>query len=61
MLNAESVNDLNTRIDEPVIPLIFRPNFVVSGASPYAEDNWKWIRIGDNLIFKYTGPCLRYI
>lgn len=59
MLNAESVNDLNTRIDEPVIPLIFRPNIVVNGASAYDEDNWKWVRIGDNLIFKYTGPCLR--
>ncbi|KAG4067831.1 hypothetical protein HA402_010517 [Bradysia odoriphaga] len=59
MLNAESVNDLNTRIEEPVVPLIFRPNFVVKGASAYDEDNWKWVRIGDNLTFKYTGPCLR--
>ncbi len=61
MINAQSVHDLNTRIENPVIPLIFRPNFVVHGAAAYDEDNWKWVRIGENLIFKFTGPCLRSV
>jgi len=59
MINAQSVEDLNTRIDQAVTPLQFRPNFVVKNAVAFDEDNWKWVRIGDNLIFKYTGPCLR--
>jgi len=59
LMNAQSVHDLNTRIEHAVIPLQFRPNFVVHGAVAFDEDNWKWVRIGDNLIFKYTGPCLR--
>lgn len=54
------MRELNTRIEQPVTPLQFRPNFVVDGAVAYDEDNWRWVRIGDNLIFKYTGPCLRY-
>lgn len=60
MINAQSVQDLNTRIDHAVTPLQFRPNLVVKGAAAFDEDTWKWVRIGDNLIFKYTGPCLRY-
>lgn len=61
MINDQSVQELNTRIEDAVIPLQFRPNFVVNGAKAFDEDNWKWVRIGDHLIFKYTGPCLRYI
>jgi uncharacterized protein YcbX len=36
----------------------FRPNFVVSGAEPYAEDGWKRIRIGDS-VFAGAKPCGR--
>lgn len=60
MINEQSVQDLNSRTDQAVTPLQFRPNLVVKGAVAFDEDNWKWVRIGDNLIFKYTGPCLRY-
>lgn len=60
MINGQSVEELNTRIEQSVTPLQFRPNFVVDGAVAYDEDTWKWVRIGDNLIFKYTGPCMRY-
>jgi uncharacterized protein len=40
--------------------LRFRPNLVVSGAEPYAEDRWKRIRIGA-LAFRVVKPCSRCV
>ncbi|XP_047160316.1 molybdenum cofactor sulfurase-like isoform X2 [Vigna umbellata] len=36
----------------------FRPNLVVSGGRPYAEDGWRYIRIG-NKHFSSLGGCNR--
>ena len=60
LINESSVTDLNSRLEDPVAPDQFRPNFVVKGASPYEEDTWGWIKIGDN-IFKSVMPCTRCI
>ncbi|MDH6710222.1 uncharacterized protein YcbX [Kitasatospora sp. MAA19] len=38
----------------------FRPNVVVGGAEPWAEDGWRRIRIGD-LTFKVVKPCGRCV
>ena len=37
----------------------FRPNFVVSGTEPYAEDGWRKFKIGKNLFYgvKLCGRC----
>lgn len=61
LINENSVNDVNDRVNDdfPAKALQFRPNFVVKGAPAFAEDNWKWIRIGDNVTFRNVGPCLR--
>jgi uncharacterized protein YcbX len=40
--------------------LRFRPNLVIEGSAPYAEDNWKRIRIGD-IEFRVVKPCARCI
>ena len=40
-----SLDDLNARLGEAVSMLRFRPNLVVSGAEPFAEDGWKLVRI----------------
>lgn len=40
-------------------PLQFRPNIVIKGPEAYAEDNWKWIRVGDDAIFRGSRPCIR--
>lgn len=52
--------DLNARLDEPVAPEQFRPNFVVKGAVAYEEDSWGWVKIGD-VLFKNVMPCTRCI
>jgi uncharacterized protein YcbX len=40
--------------------LRFRPNLVIEGSAPYAEDNWKRIRIGD-IELRVVKPCARCI
>lgn len=57
-----SLADLNARLaakSHPELPMSrFRPNLVVSGALPYAEDAWKQIRIGE-AVFAAAKPCGR--
>ncbi|XP_058814088.1 mitochondrial amidoxime-reducing component 1-like [Topomyia yanbarensis] len=60
LFNTATVEDLNTRLDQKVTPLQFRPNFVVKGPPAYAEDSWRWVKIG-NTVFKYVKPCLRCV
>ena len=40
--------------------LRFRPNLVVEGSAPFAEDGWERIRIGE-LTFRVLKPCTRCI
>ncbi|MCE7064572.1 MOSC domain-containing protein [Dyadobacter sp. CY326] len=60
LISQASLDDLNSRLAEPVTMKRFRPNFVVAGTSPYAEDQWKNISIGDTS-FEVTKPCERCI
>jgi uncharacterized protein len=39
LLSEESMNDLNSRFEEPLSILRFRPNLVFSGGEAYCEDN----------------------
>lgn len=59
LMNQGSFEDLNTKLDQAVGPLQYRPNFVVDGPSAWEEDSWKWIKIGDKTIFKSAQPCIR--
>lgn len=61
LFNESSVTDLNLRLSEPVQALNFRPNFVVKGPLPYEEDKWKWVKIGNEVIFRNVKPCTRCI
>jgi uncharacterized protein YcbX len=60
LIGEGSLEDLNSRLKEPVPMKRFRPNFVVAGTEPFAEDTWKRIRIGDT-IFHVVKPCARCI
>lgn len=46
LISQESLNDLNNRLSNPLSMSRFRPNIVVKGVQPYAEDEWKTIEIG---------------
>jgi len=60
LLTEASLNDLNTRLEQPVSMRRFRPNLVVDGEAPYAEDNWRRIRIGE-VEFEGVKNCSRCI
>ncbi|MBL8820941.1 MAG: MOSC domain-containing protein, partial [Planctomyces sp.] len=46
LISEASLEDLNSRMERPVEMIRFRPNLVVSGCAPFAEDGWKRLRIG---------------
>lgn len=59
LINQGSVDELNTHMDHHITALQFRPNLVVKGPKAYEEDEWHWVRIGDNVVFKNIKPCTR--
>jgi uncharacterized protein YcbX len=53
-----SLADLNSRLEIPLPMNRFRPNVVVKGCEPFAEDTWSRVRIGD-LELAVVKPCAR--
>jgi uncharacterized protein YcbX len=60
LISQGSLDALNGRLEQPVPMLRFRPNLVVSGCEPHAEDGWRRIRIG-GVTFRVAKPCSRCI
>lgn len=60
LIGQASLDDLNSRLTEPVPMNRFRPNIVVSGSNAFEEDTWKEIRIGE-IRFRVSKPCARCI
>ncbi|MDX1655846.1 MAG: MOSC N-terminal beta barrel domain-containing protein, partial [Candidatus Competibacteraceae bacterium] len=58
LISQSSLEDLNARLDRPLPMERFRPNIVVSGCRPYAEDDWKTVRLGEILVHP-VKPCAR--
>ncbi|MBW9260110.1 MAG: MOSC domain-containing protein [Candidatus Thiodiazotropha sp. (ex. Lucinisca nassula)] len=59
LLTSEaSLEELNGRLESPLSMIRFRPNLVVSGSQPYAEDRWARIRIG-TMELRLVKPCSR--
>lgn len=64
VISEASLADLNDRLvarSEDALPMNrFRPNLVIEGCDPFAEDTWPRFRIGD-VVFRAGGPCARCI
>ena len=60
LIGQASLDDLSARVGRPLPMLRFRPNLVISGSEPYAEDQWRRIRIGA-LEFRLVKGCSRCI
>jgi uncharacterized protein YcbX len=58
LIGQGSLDDLNRRLEHPVEMRRFRPNLVVEGAEPFAEDTWRRIRVGE-VKFNLLKPCAR--
>jgi uncharacterized protein len=60
IISEASLADLNRRLPEPVPMNRFRPNLVIAGAEPYAEDHWDRLQIGA-LRLTVVKPCERCV
>ncbi|MGH7630909.1 MAG: MOSC domain-containing protein [Gemmatimonadales bacterium] len=60
LISEASLADLNARLATPVPMNRFRPNLVVAGSEPFAEDGWRRIRIGP-VAFRVAKRCPRCV
>lgn len=60
LISEASLNALNKELETPVSMNRFRPNIVVRGCGPYAEDQWRQIIIGKTRI-DIVEPCARCV
>jgi uncharacterized protein YcbX len=58
VVSTASLEDLNRRLSDPLPMNRFRPNLVVDGIPPYAEDGWRRARVGDVDVVG-RKPCVR--
>jgi uncharacterized protein YcbX len=58
LASEASLADLNARLESPVPMNRFRPNLVVRGCEPFAEDGWRLVRIGE-ITLRVVKPCSR--
>lgn len=61
VIGQASLDLLNAKQPGPPLPMTrFRPNFVVTGSEPHAEDGWARVRIGE-VWFRGAGRCDRCV
>lgn len=60
VISQASLDDLNSRLINPVTMQRFRPNIVVEGCDAFDEDQWRNITIG-NVNFEAVKLCSRCI
>lgn len=60
LISQTALDVLNEKLARPVSMLRFRPNLIVAGSTPHAEDGWKRIRIGE-VEFDLVKPCTRCV
>lgn len=58
LISQGSLDDLNSRLAEPIPMNRFRPNLVVEGCSAYEEDTWQSLSIG-SVALRAAKPCSR--
>jgi uncharacterized protein YcbX len=60
IIGQASLDDLNSRLEQPVPMNRFRPNFVFRGGKPFEEDSWSKFVIGRKP-FQAVKPCARCV
>ena len=60
LISQAALDLLNSKLAHPVPMLRFRPNLVISGTAPHAEDGWKRVRIGA-VEFDLVKACVRCV
>jgi len=60
VISEASLTDLNSRLEVPVVMERFRPNIVLSGSEPFAEDEYARVQIGE-IAFRGVKRCERCV
>ncbi|MCU7940835.1 MAG: MOSC N-terminal beta barrel domain-containing protein [gamma proteobacterium symbiont of Bathyaustriella thionipta] len=60
IISEASLDDLNSRVDSGLTMSRFRPNIVISGCEPYAEDSLGHFKI-EQIEFYAVKPCSRCV
>lgn len=60
ILGEESMNELNSKLDQPVLADRFRANIIVSSRIAHEEDEWKVVNAG-NAKLQVIKPCARCV
>jgi hypothetical protein len=60
VIGEASLGELNRRLERPLSMDRFRPNLVISGSAPFAEDGWRRIRVGE-AVLRLVKPCTRCV
>jgi hypothetical protein len=60
LVTHASLDDLNARLPEAIPVDRFRPNLLIDGAAPFAEDGWARIRVGQ-VELAVVKPCARCV
>ncbi len=60
IIGQSSLDDLNSKLEEPLPMNRFRPNIVFTGGKPFLEDEMKEFKI-NNITFYGVKPCARCV
>ncbi len=60
LISEGSLDELNRRLERPVPMDRFRPNLVVTGCPPFAEDVWATVEVGE-VRLRVVKPCARCV
>jgi uncharacterized protein YcbX len=60
LISEASLEDLNRRLETPLPMNRFRPNLVVRGTAPFAEDTWRRLRL-NRIDLDVVKPCARCV
>lgn len=60
LIGQASLDDLNSRLDEALPMLRFRPNLVFTGGPAFDEDAWHSFQVGSQVFFA-VKPCARCV
>ena len=60
VVNLASVTATAAAAGIPADPLRYRPNLIIAGAEPFAEDHWRRLTIGE-VVIDLVKPCARCV
>jgi uncharacterized protein len=60
LISEASLEDLNARLEEPITMERFRPNIVITGTEPFAEDDYSEVWLGP-ISFRGVKRCDRCV